>query len=268
MTPAASTAYALTASGLSIIKAASAAGSAALRPTVNTGGIVNLGDMTPAIAPGGLFSILGKNLGTSATSVPYSTLLGGLCVTLNNQLLPLSMTSPGQINSQVPVTLAAGRYPLVIRNIDNSTLSATTTVTVSKYAPAILVDSNGNAAIFHSDGSHVDQNKPARRDETVSLFATGMGVTHGATVTTGVAVPASPAAVTDAVQVFFGNPLWKQGAMIVRSSVLVPGMVGVTQIMVTIPGFHIKGSSLSVVIKIGGVSSSSTGPLAPLVSVN
>jgi uncharacterized protein (TIGR03437 family) len=183
-------------------------------------------------------------------------------------LLPMSLTSPGQINSEVPVTLAAGRYPLVIRNLDNSTISATTTVTVSKYAPAILVDSDGNSAILHADGSHVDQNKPAKRDETVSIFAIGMGVTHGATITTGVAVPAAPAAVTDPVQVFFGNPLWKQAAMIVRSSVLVPGMVGVTRITVTIPGFHVKGASVPVTIKIGGVSSSSTGPLAPYVSIN
>jgi uncharacterized protein (TIGR03437 family) len=266
---AASTAYVLTAAGLSIVRTGSAAGTSAPKPTVNTGGIVNLGDMTAAIAPGGLFSILGRNLGTGSTSgPPYPTLAGGLCVTLNNQLLPLSMTSPAQINSQVPVALAAGRYPLVIRNTDNQTISATTMVTVSRYAPAVLVDGNGQAAILHMDGKHVDQNKPGKRDETLLIYATGLGVTHGAVVTTGNAVPASPAATTDAVQVFFGNPLWKQSAMIVRSSVLLPGMVGVAQITVTVPGFHEKGSSLPVTLKIGGVSSSTTGSLAPYVSVN
>ena len=266
---ASSTAYALTATGLSIIRTGAATGPAAARPTINAGGVVNLADLTTPIAPGGLFSIMGKNLGTASTSAPpWPTLAGGLCVTLNNQLIPLSMTSAGQINSQVPVTLAAGRYPLIIRNTDAQTISATTTVTVSKYAPAVMVDSNGDAAITHQDGTHVNQLKPGRRDETIYLYATGMGVTHGAAVITGAAVPASPAATTDAVQVFFGNPLWKQAAMIVRSSVLVPGMVGITQIAVTIPGFHIKGSSLPVTVKIGGVSSSTTSPLAPLVSVN
>ena len=264
-----STAYAITASGLSIIRTGSATAPPAARPTVNTGGIVNLGDMTSPIATGGLFSVLGRNLGSASTSKPpYPTLAGGLCVTLNGQLLPLSMTAPGQINSQVPVNLAAGRYPLIIRNTDTLTISATTTVTVSKYAPAVLVDTDGQAAILHMDGSHVDQKKPGKRDETLLIYATGMGVTKGAAVTTGNAVPATPAAVTDAVQVYFGNPLLKQSAIIVRSSVLVPGMVGVTQIAVTIPGFHNKGSSLPVTIKIGGVSSSVTSPLAPLISVN
>ena len=98
--------------------------------------------------------------------------------------------------------------------------------------------------------------------------ATGLGVTHGGTVTTGNAAPANPLAVTDAVQVFFGNPLYKQAAMIVHFSTLVPGMIGIAQISITVPGFHEKGSALPVTIKIGGVSSSVTGALAPYVSVN
>ena len=151
----------------------------------------------------------------------------------------MEMTSPGQINAQVPVTLAAGKYPLVIRSIANEAISATTTVTVSKYAPAILVDGDGNAAIFHADGTYVDQNHPGKRDETLTIYATGLGVTHGGAVTTGAAAPADPTADTDAVQIFFGNPSYKQAQMIVNSSYLVPGMVGIAQGMsVTIPGFH------------------------------
>ena len=42
-------------------------------------------------------------------------LLGGACVTLNNTPLPLLATSPTQINAQLPPTLAAGRYPLMVR---------------------------------------------------------------------------------------------------------------------------------------------------------
>jgi uncharacterized protein (TIGR03437 family) len=263
------TAYALTATGLSVIPLGPAPSNAATRPSVNAGGVVNLGNMQPALAPGGLLAILGRNLGSSATATaPLPTLLGGVCVTLNNQPVPLSMTSAGQINGQVPVTLAPGRYPLVVRSIDNQSVSGTTTVTVAKYAPAVLVDNNGQAAIMHQDGTFANQSHPAKRDETLLIYATGLGVTHGGPVTSGAAAPASPLAVTDSVQVYFGNPLWVQGQVIVKLSYLLPGMVGIDQITVTVPGFHIKGSSLPVTLKIGGVSSPVTGSAVPYVAVN
>jgi uncharacterized protein (TIGR03437 family) len=265
----ASTAYILTTTGLSIVKVNQGAAPAVLRPTVNAGGVVSAADNSANLAPGEIFAIMGRNFGTSQTATPpLPNLLGGLCVTLNNQLIPLNMTSASQINAQIPVTLAAGRYPLVIRSIDNSAISVPTTVTVSKYAPAVVVSSDGQAAIMHKNGQLVNQSKPAQRDETLTIYALGMGVTHGGAVITGNVAPASPLAVTDAVQVFFGNPLYRQSAMIVRSSTLVPGMIGVAQITITVPGFHEKGSALPVTVKIGGVSSSATGALAPHVSVN
>ena len=81
-------------------------------------------------------------------------MLGGACVTLNNSPLPLLATSPGQINAQVPPTLAAGRYPLVVRSTDRAGGSASVNVTVAKYAPAIFMDAQG-PAIFHKDGTRV-----------------------------------------------------------------------------------------------------------------
>jgi uncharacterized protein (TIGR03437 family) len=265
---ASNTAYVLTATGLSIVTVGAAATNPSTRPSVNPGGVVSLGDFTAPIATGGLLSIFGKNLGTMATAnSPLPTLLGGMCVTLNNVPIPLEMTSPGQINAQVPVTLAAGRYPLVLRSIANQAESASTTVTVSKYAPAVLM-AGTQASIVHTDGTYVNKDNPGRRDQKLFIYATGLGVTHGATVTTGTSVPASPAATTDTVQVFFGNPNLKQSQMIVNSSFLVPGMIGVNEIAITVPGFHTAGSALQVTLRIGGVSSSVTGPDVPFVDIN
>jgi uncharacterized protein (TIGR03437 family) len=262
------TAYALTATGLSIISLGASAPSAAVRPSVNPGGVVSLADFTAPIATGGLFTIFGKNLGTLATGTPpLPTLLGGVCVTLNNQPIPLELTSPGQINAQVPVSLAAGKYPLVVRSIANEAASASTSVTVSKYAPAVLM-AGTQASIVHADGTYVTKDNPGNRDEQLTIYATGLGVTTGAAVATGAAVPESPAATTATVQVFFGNPNLKQAQMIVNSSVLMPGFVGVDQITITIPGFHQAGSALQVTLRIGGVSSSVTGPDVPVVAVN
>jgi uncharacterized protein (TIGR03437 family) len=261
------TAYVLTASGLSIIALAASPVSAASKPSVNAGGVVSLGDFTPPIAPGGLVTIFGKNLGTMAIAAsPLPTVLGGTCVTLNGVPIPLEMTSPGQINAQVPVTLAAGKYPLVLRSIANQTESASTSVTVSKYAPAVLM-AGTQASIVHPDGTYVTPDNPGTRDHQLFIYATGLGVTTGATVSTGVMVPASPAATTQPVEVFFGNPDLKQSQMIVNSNVLVPGLIGVGQITITIPGFHSEGNALQVTLRIGGVSSSVTGPDVPVIAV-
>src|SRR5205807_1282697 len=60
-------------------------------PLPSQNGTVNLFSYLPQFAPGSLISIFGRNLGDSepATSTPLPVILGGTCVTLNNQPLPL-----------------------------------------------------------------------------------------------------------------------------------------------------------------------------------
>jgi uncharacterized protein (TIGR03437 family) len=272
-------AYALTASGLSVIPLSSnAAANAQNRPAIFTGGIVSLGDYTPSIAAGGLMTIFGKNLGTSAaaSTSPLPTSLGGTCVTLNNQPLPLTYVTAGQINAEIPNTLAAGRYPLVIHSIANTIASTSSTLTVAKYAPAVLIGDGGQAAVLHSDGSFVTKDNPADRDQRLMIFATGLGPTHGGTVVSGKDSPSSPlAAICDnttacakSVQVFFGPPGDTRSPVIVEWSGLTPGLIGVNQINVYVPGTHISGAAVPVTLKIGGVSSASTGPAPPHISVN
>jgi uncharacterized protein (TIGR03437 family) len=194
--------------------------------------------------------------------------MGGSCVTLNNEPMPLIVTSGSQVNVQVPVDIAAGSYSLYVRSIDRLAASLAAVVKVAKSAPAVFTDGNGNAAIYHADGSLVTKNKPAVRDEKLTLFATGLGVTKGGKVTSGAPAPASPLATTDAVQVFFGNPSISQSQLIVTWSGLVPGMIGVNQINLTVPGNHIKGDALPVTLKIDGVTSPNNGPEPPQTWAN
>jgi uncharacterized protein (TIGR03437 family) len=261
-----SAAYILTASGLSIIPL-TAAGQPV--PAVKSGGVVNTANFTSAIAPGGLVSILGQNLASSATasSYPLPTILGGACVTLNNSPLPILATSPTQVNVQVPPTLAAGRYPLVVHSISGQAASSSLTVTVSKYAPAIFLDAGG-PQIFHKDGTRVNKDHPATRDEPLTIYATGLGVTTGGKVTAGMPAPSSPLAVTQPVSLYFGNPTIKQSAVIVDWSGLLPGYLGVYQINARIPGFHLNGKGLPVTLRIGGIDSATSGSGAALVWVN
>jgi uncharacterized protein (TIGR03437 family) len=70
------------------------------------------------------------------------------------------------------------------------------------------------------------------------------------------------------VEVFFGPPGDSRAPVVVEWSGLTPGLIGVYQINVYVPGIRISGSSVPVTIKVGGVSSSTTGPVAPHVAVN
>jgi uncharacterized protein (TIGR03437 family) len=260
------TAYVLTASGLSLIPLTPAGQNT---PAISNNGVVNTANFTPAVAPGGLISVFGRNLSQNgaASGSPLPTVMGGACVTLNNAALPVLATSSGQINAEIPSTLAAGRYPLVVRSLAGQAASAAVTVTVSKYAPAIFIDAQG-PAIFHKDGTRVDKNHPASRDEPLTIYATGLGVTTGGKVTAGQPSPASPLAVTAAVQLFFGDPTIKQAAVIVDWSGLLPGSFGIYQINARVPGFHLKGDALPVTLRIGGVSSATSGSGAALVYVD
>jgi uncharacterized protein (TIGR03437 family) len=266
--PSGSSAYALTTSGLSIVPLDLPA--VADRPVMNPNGTVNLANYTTATAPGGLISIFGRNLGRDEFfgATPLATILGGTCVTLNNRPLPLLMTSAGQINAQVPVDLAAGRYPLVVRSVDRRVASVAQQVTVSRYAPSIFVDpTSGQTAIFHADGRPVNSEHPARRDERLVMYATGLGVTRGGRVTSGAPAPSDPLATTDPIEVFFGDERYSQSEMIVEWSGLAPGYIGLYQINLYVPGNRMRGDNLPVTLRIGTSTTPTSAPLMPVVSV-
>ena len=81
----------------------------------------------PTVAANEMAAVYGTNLAsTGSVHLParFPLILGGTCVTLNNQAVPLVLSSPGQINFQIPPGLAAGKYPLVVRSIANQVASA------------------------------------------------------------------------------------------------------------------------------------------------
>ena len=270
-------AYILTTSGLSIIPLDPIA--PADRPIVPAAGVVNVGTYTPGAAPNGLISIFGSNLGRSATAseTPLPTALGGVCLTLNNNPLPLLMTSSGQINAQIPPNLAVGRYPLVVRSIDRKVAANPVQLTVARYTPAALSDPDTKRALlFRANGEPVTTRRPAKRDEPLVLYAVGLGIPPKTTLAPGAPAPSSPLIETDDVKLYFRKVSTPadltrgptvQEEMIVDWSGLVPGYVGLYQLNLRVPGFHEKGQDLKVVITIGGVSSPLSGNFVPTVAV-
>lgn len=271
-------AYVLTASGLNIVPLTTPV--ITERPAVPPAGVVNVGNFTATAAPNGLISIFGQNLAAPATAsaAPLPLTLGGTCVTINNSPIPLLMTSGGQINAQVPPELAAGRYSIMVRSIDRKISSQAVQMTVSKYAPAVLADSQTKRAlVFRPNGQAVTNDDPAKRDEPLVMYAIGLGNPKGGVrLTSGVPAPTDKLAETDTLELYFKKVETEadktrgfrtQEQMIVDWSGLVPGYVGLYQINFRVPGFHEKGPNLQVVLRIGGVMSSITGPVVPVISV-
>src|SRR5580704_12732075 len=76
-------------------------------PAIFPGGVVNGVTYAPGVpvAPGSIASVFGSDLAASlaqADSVPLSTNLANVSVTINGIPAPLFFVSPGQINVQVP----------------------------------------------------------------------------------------------------------------------------------------------------------------------
>lgn len=268
--PAGSTAYVLTTSGLSIVPLERT--TTRDRPAINRNGIVNYASYLPNLAPNTLASIFGVNLGSSATasSYPLPTILGGVCVTANNTPLPLLMTSPGQINLQIPPDFTATRYSIVVHDVENKVASAAQNITLTKYAPAVLVDPDGQPAIFHQNGGDpVTRDNPAKRDQPLVMYAVGLGPVKNAKIIAGQPSPADPPAEVDNVSVYFGDPRIKEAAIIVDWAGLVPNLVGLYQLNLRVPGAHIssRGAPLPVTVRVGGVDSPTDGPAVPKVWV-
>jgi uncharacterized protein (TIGR03437 family) len=191
--------------------------------------------------------------------------LAGVCVTANEVAIPLFSTSPTQIQAQLPPELATGRVTLTVRSTRLGLSSNGSGISVTATAPAVFsvpVDGVPRAAIIHAtDAALVTPDYPAERDETLMLYATGLGPVQPA-VAAGVAGASDPLSETvEPVSVSIGAVPY-----LVTWAGLAPDTVGIYQINVYVPGGHIAGDDLPVVVSVGGTSSATTN--APTTSVH
>ena len=234
-------------------------------PVINPGGVVNTAGVpsVQAIAPGGLVSIFGSNLASSMTlsdSVPLSTKLGDVSVTINGVAAPIQFASPNQINVQVPwgvqVSDSAGAGQVVVTNA--GTASAGAAVTIASSAPAIY-NLGGQAIAVNADGSLAAPansipgfaTHPAKIGDSGGLviFATGLGAVD--------ATPADGANSTDQQRNTLAKPVVLIGGVAaqVTFSGLSPQFVGVNQINVTIPAGTPTGNAVALQIQVGSTNS-------------
>jgi uncharacterized protein (TIGR03437 family) len=102
--------------------------------------------------------------------------LGGLTVSLGQNVLPLFFVSPTQINFQLPDGTAAGTGTVTVSIAGEP--DTTAPIAIVQDAPGIFGQSvNGQtyAVAFHADGTSLNSSSPAVAGETVTVYGTGFG---------------------------------------------------------------------------------------------
>jgi uncharacterized protein (TIGR03437 family) len=242
-------------------------------PVVSQGGVLNSAsfDKTIPVAPGSLISIFGSNLASTtvqADSVPLSTNLGNVSVTVNGVAAPIHdishQTSFDQLNVQLPFETLSGTAQMVVTN--NGASSASTPFQVGPFAPGIFTipPGIGNAvAVNNADGSVAAPagsipgitTHPAKAGDVLIVYANGLGSVTPA-IKDGFAS-------TDTVRNTDTKPVVMVGGMAVQ--VLFSGLstfVGVNQINIMLPPGTPTGSAVPIQIQVGGLTSSNTATIA------
>lgn len=238
------------------------------RPVINEGGVINHASYAPRpVATGSIAAVYGTNLndGSIAVSSSYGpdgklgTTLGGASVKINDISAPMFYSTPLQLGIQIPVELA-GQTSAAIQVTVNDQTSTPKTVSLDSFAPGIFTlnqQGTGLAAALHENGvTLVTSQNPAKPNEVVSLFATGLGTLIPPLATGAPSdsnVTSIPASVT-----IDGLP-----AEVVHSGTA-PALVGLNKIDVRIPANVRAASDVPVVLSIGEKQSNLvTIPIAP-----
>ena len=238
-----------------------------LVPSVSPGGVVSAAGFASApatLAAGQLISIFGNNLANnteSAITLPVPNSLGGTGVTIGGKPAPLLFASAAQINAQIPWELDGTTSAEVVVSL-NGTSSIPIAISLAPASPAIFTVSQPSGdigAVLHaSDGSLVTAANPARANEFLEIFATGLGGTVPS-VTTGSQASSDPISNTRiAPSVTIGGISAPVGF-----SGLAPGFVGLNQINVQVPSGLQPGPQIMTLIANGVASNSVTVSIGP-----
>ena len=242
---------------------------AAGAPSISAGGIVNAATfVSEAVAPGDAVSVFGLQFAAAGTAAlnpglpPLATTLGGAQVLVNGTPAPLYYVSPGQINFQVPYSLAPGSVATV-QVMNGAAAGNLRSMTIAANAPRVLVFEGSYGIAVNQDGSFPLPSSisipgyathPAKPGDVLVLFAIGFGQTAPAQIE-GQATPLAPLENAAATTVTFGTLFG--GAVTVNAafSGLTPTAVGLYQINVQVPQGVPYSSALPVTVTVGGATS-------------
>jgi uncharacterized protein (TIGR03437 family) len=228
-------------------------------PVIAEGGVLDTASYRGTPAPGSLVAIFGTRLASGpaqAGSLPLPSSLADTSVLLGGELLPLSFASDGQVNAQIPYTLAPNaRHQIVVMRGDS--LSVPQNVTIGAARPAVFtVDGSGGGQghIYRAGPSGTavlaGPDSPARSGEVVVVYCAGLGAVSPE-------VPAGTAApLTSLSRTIEPTTALIQGLpATVSFAGLTPGFVGLYQVNVQIPESVVDSDTTALVLTVGDQSS-------------
>lgn len=223
------------------------------------------------VAPGSFVAIFGSNFATGLTlanfnALPLATTLAGVSVTFNGIAAPLVGVTGNQINAVVPWAVGAGQAQVAVTTAAGT--SAAAQVPIASTGAGLFevyTDNTGvsrPAAYLASDGSLPwpssitlpgYQSRPAKRNEIVILFATGLGPVTNQPGDGAPGLAQSPYSTT------LGTPTVLVGGIpaTVIFSGLSPQYPGMYQVAATIPSTAQVGDAVPIQIQMNGITTSS-----------
>ena len=214
-------------------------------------GVLNAASFAPAtnpVSPGELISIFGSNLAAAradAATVPLSTTLGNVSVSVNGIDAPLLVVTPNQINLQVPFAASGDQAAITVTN--DGTASNTVQLPLARTSPGSFAAQQtgfGPGIITDANFQLITEQNPASPGQTVIIFLTGMGAVDPP-FSDGSAGPVDPLSrtVDRQTDVLFGN---NPGTILFSGAA--PNFVGLYQLNVTLPTNLLPNPALPVAV--------------------
>jgi uncharacterized protein (TIGR03437 family) len=226
-------------------------------PVLFDGGVVNNASFAPSpapVAPGSIAAVFGTSL-NDGSSVLFSgfdkngrllTTLGGASVLVNGIPAPMFYSTPGQLGFQIPFELATASTASLKVSIGGET-SAAISVPVDGLAPGLFStgqNGKGEAAALHSDGvTPITTAKPAKPNEVIVLFGTGLGLLTPE-------LPTGQAAKNNSTALI-PNVTVDGKTADVQFSGAAPGFVGLNQVNIKIPPGTRSAPDIPITLSIG-----------------
>ncbi len=233
-------------------------------PTITSAGVTNAASFQTGIAPGGIITIFGSNLGAGAGQIvtapgaPWPPQVGGVSVTMDGVTAPvyrvLNLNGQEQLSVQAPWSIS-GKNSVVV-SVTTGAGNAQVTVPVLGAQPGIFILDAASSGATHSDGSIAGALNPAARGETLVLYLTGLGPVQN---TPASGDPASSTTLSPTVI----KPTVTIGGFdsTVIFSGLAPGFIGLYQINVTVPAAVATGTVDLTVLSNGVTSNTAKIPV-------
>ena len=218
-------------------------------PAISYGRVVTtIGGEPGVFALGDLITLYGEmftaGIAEASPGSPWSSTLATSAIFLNDQQVPLSIASYGQIDFQIPFDAATGEAVLRVER-DGVRGNTVDIVIVRDRARLFSAVSGAGVTVSTIGGGPLS---PVKAGDTINLVGAGFGPPTSY-VPPGTSAP-DGATIDPAPTVRIGGSIFNQAPAIQPSFAgLIPGTIGLYQLTVTIPLNTSRGPSIGVTVQ-------------------